>query len=202
MGSGIRLISIISAAILVISVSGFSPVNPAPGARSEQRATIDPAVAGRWHELLQRTPFPYLKPLPAGSPTPVDGTYVKFDPKPQPHVPCRRCPDYVPEGGVWKLQLDRGVMRIFYGETGWRSLASFEVEGDRLMLFNDPHCTGTIGIYHWKLHRGQLGLELIDDPCAINMRARNLTRQPWRSCQPPDAEAAVSGHWPVPAGCE
>ena len=24
----------------------------------------------------------------------------------------------------------------------------------------------------------------------------------WSSCQPPNAEAAVTNHWPPPAGCE
>ena len=146
--------------------------------RCEQPTAIDPIVNERWIELLQRTPFPYHQPLPDQVRTPVDGIFVKFDPKPHPHVPCRRCPDWVPEGGLWKLQLDKGVLRVFFTETGWRSIASYEVEGDQLLLFNDPHCIDTVGAYSWTLHEGQLDLDLIEDPCAINMRARNLTKQP------------------------
>jgi hypothetical protein len=180
--------------ILLIHPFGFSQPDP-PG-------TIDPDKAARWTELLQRTPYPYHRPLPPEIRSSLDGTFVKLDPKPFPHVPCRRCPDYVPEGGIWKLQFDRGIMRIFYAETGWRSISSFEVKVDRLMLFNDPHCLDTLGTYLWRLRDGQLILYLVEDACAINMRAKNLTKQPWKSCQPPNAEAAVTGHWPVPPGCE
>ena len=170
--------------------------------QSEHPKTIDPTVAARWTELLQRTPYPYHRPLPTETRSPIDGTFVKFDPKPFPHVPCRRCPDYVPEGGIWKLQFDRGIMRIFYAETGWRSISSFEVEKDRLLLFNDPHCLTIVGSYIWRVEERQLVLELIDDTCAISMRGKNLTKQPWKSCQPPTEEAATTGHWPVPPGCE
>jgi hypothetical protein len=80
-----------------------------------------------WSELLQKTPFPHTAPLPARVPTPLDGTYTKFDPKKTPPVPCRRCPDYVPQGGIWKLNLDKGIFRIFHESTGWRSIGSFDV---------------------------------------------------------------------------
>jgi len=171
-------------------------------ARSGQPKAIDPHIAQRWDELLERTPYPYDKPLPADVRTSIDGTYVKFDPKPHPHVPCRRCPDYVPEGGIWKLQFEKGIMRIFYLQTGWRSISSYEVEGDRLQLYNDPHCTHTVGAYHWRRNDDQLVLELVKDPCAVHMRARNLTKQPWKLCQPSKEETAITGHRPVPAGCE
>ena len=100
------------------------------------------------------------------------------------------------------MQFDRGIMRIFYAVTGWRSISSFEVEGDRLLLFNDPHCLSTVGRYTWKMEERQLILKLVDDTCAINMRGKNLIKQPWKSCQPPNEEAATTGHWPVPPGCE
>jgi hypothetical protein len=56
--------------------------------------------------------------------TALDGTYTKLDPKKAPPVPCRRCPDYVPQGGIWKLNLDKGIFRIFHESTGWRSIGS------------------------------------------------------------------------------
>jgi hypothetical protein len=177
-------------------------LNFAAIAAAKHPGAIDPAMSSRWTELLQRTPYPYHQPLPPETLSPIDGTYVKFDPKPFPHVPCRRCPDYVPEGGIWKLQFDLGIMRIFHAETGWRSISSFRVEGDQLYLFNDPHCINTVGVYHWRLHEGQLSLERVDDVCAIQMRGKNLSKQPWQSCQSPDEEAATTGHWPAPPGCE
>jgi len=67
------------------------------------------APADGWSALLRQTPFPYTTPLPPAEPTALDGTYVKFNPKPGTPVPCRRCPEYLPEGGIWKLQFDNGI---------------------------------------------------------------------------------------------
>ena len=202
MPPGYRTKPTLFAAVLIFWLAGIMPTTDHLSAQSENPQVTDSNKNSRWTELLQRSPFPYHRPLPAEFRTPVDGTYVKFDPKPHPHVPCRRCPDYVPEGGIWKLQFDKGIMRIFFAETGWRSISSYAVDGDQLQLYNDPHCIDTVGAYHWRRHDGQLVLELIEDPCAIHMRARNLTKQPWKYCQPPNEEAAITGHWPVPAGCE
>ena len=137
-----------------------------------------------WSELLQREPFPYTLPLPFRRPTPVDGTYTKRETKEEPPVPCRRCPDYAPEGGLWKLNLREGVFRIFHPGTGWKNIGSFYIAEDKLMLANDPVCHEGVGIYRWKLEEGQMLLSVIEDKCAIGLRAMNLTGLPWLSCQP------------------
>ncbi len=155
-----------------------------------------------WNELLQRAPYPHTVPLAPPQSTPVDGTYTKVEKKEGEPVHCLRCPDYAPEGGIWKLNLARGVFRIFHRVTGWKDIGSFYVSGDRLILANDPVCHETIGVYRWKLEDGRLTLKEIDDPCAIHLRAMNLTNLSWLSCQPPSAEAAVSDHWPKPQGCD
>jgi hypothetical protein len=173
---------------------------------------IEAAVAGEavqapspqalWAELLQRQPFPYLLPLPEPQPTELDGTYTKIVASTAERVHCLRCPDYAPEGGLWILRLDQGVFRIFYPESGWKSIATFVVALDRLLLANDPNCIDGVGLYRWRLENAQLILEVIDDPCAIKLRAMNLTQQPWRSCRPPNIEAAVTEHWLKPEGCD
>jgi len=155
-----------------------------------------------WSELLQKTPFPHTAPLPARVHTALDGTYTKFDPKKAPPVPCRRCPDYVPQGGIWKLNLDKGIFRIFHESTGWRSLGSFVIEGNRVQLFNDPTCIDVMGSYTWTLEEGHLKLRVLQDECAIGMRAKNLTKFLWMACQPPSMGAGFSGHWEKPSGCE
>ena len=151
-----------------------------------------------WTELLQKTPFPHTAPLPPQKRTVVDGTYTKFNPKKTPPVPCRRCPDYVPEGGIWKLQLSKGVYRIFHEFSGWRSIGSFTVDGSRVQLFNDPTCIEVTGTYTWTLTAGRLNWVVVQDECAIGMRAKNLTQQPWMSCQPPSMEANRE----KPPGCD
>jgi hypothetical protein len=161
-----------------------------------------PTPTDVWSALLNRTPFPYATPLPLPTRTVLDGSYAKLDPKEGTPVPCRRCPDYAPEGGIWKLHLDNGVFRIYHQVTGWRSIASFTVSQDQLYLFNDPVCTDAVGVYKWKLESGTLTLEVIEDECAIRLRAMNLTGLPWLSCRPPNAEAAVTDHWFKPPGCQ
>ena len=184
------------------SVPETATSTPAPANTLPPPSQVTPAPTDRWSALLQRTPFPYTTPLPPPTRTVSDDTYAKFDPKEGTPVPCRRWPDYAPEGGIWKLHLDKGILRIFHEGTGWRSIASFTVSGDRFALFNDPNCTDVVGVYTWKLEERALTLKVIEDECAIHLRAMNLTSPPWLSCQPPNAEAAVTDHWFKPPGCQ
>jgi hypothetical protein len=103
---------------------------------------------------------------------------------------------------LWKLNLNKGIFRIFHPVTGWKDIGSFFVSGDQLILANDPVCHEVLGVYRWKLEEGRLILNVIEDKCAIGLRAMNLTELPWHSCQPPSREAAITDHWPKPAGCE
>jgi hypothetical protein len=176
-----------------------------PGKQPPSTAKADMANDSRseiWTELLQKTPFPHTAPLPPPLTTDLDGFYTKFDPKKTPPVPCRRCPDYVPEGGIWKLDLNKGVFRIFHEFSGWRSIGSFVVEGNQVQLFNDPTCMEVTGSYRWTLTAGRLTWDVVQDECAIGMRAKNLMKLPWLACQPPSIENGFSGHWEKPPGCD
>ena len=189
--------SLVSAAIVVLlSAVACSSPGSSPQPTTDQPVIPVPAAT------LQSSPYPYTTPLPPETPTLLDGLYTKTDPKPGTPVPCRRCPDYAPEGGLWTLSFDKGIFRIFHTVTGWRSVGSFTVAGDRVTLFNDPVCAQDVGIYTWRLEKGTLILDAVEDPCAIKLRAMNLTKQVWASCQPPNIEAAVSDHWPKPPGCD
>jgi hypothetical protein len=165
-----------------------TPLKSPPTAEEPARTPV-PTREDRWPEFLKHTPIPWTTPLPPYEATALDGTYVKNDPSEQMWWNCARCPDFRPAGGVWRLQLDRGIYRIYYTVTGWRSLGSFTVEGDRLVLFNDPHCSSEVGEYTWLLEDGRLKLAEVQDPCPSNlpMRANNLTRQDWLACPAPGA---------------
>jgi hypothetical protein len=187
-----------------------------------------PSPTSIWSGLLQKTPYPYTTPLPPARSTILDGIYTQLSPgqydQPplpeggtwMPH-PVRRDSrwlmppaPYPPAAGIWRLHLDKGIFRVFHVATGWRALGSYAVSGDRIHFFNDPHCLEDVGIYRWEVGTGQLIMEVIEDDCGASSvfhsergsRARNLTISPWLSCQPPSTEAAISGHWPVPPGCE
>jgi hypothetical protein len=148
---------------------------------------------------LQRTPFPYALPLPEAIPAAIDGTYAKINQSWPQWWRCLRCADYRLAGGIWRLQFDRGVLRIFYDVTGWRSIASFTVSGDRLSIFNDPYCPETTGDYTWGLVDGELRLEALNDACSFGLRAKNLSAQAWPACEP-HAQAIAAGEQLL-AGC-
>ena len=184
----------------MLLLAGCAPVRPlpvTPAATQPAAATTDP-----WLEVRQWTPYPYTTPLPPAQSTPLDGIYVRFDPRTDERPPCRRCPPYPPEGGVWKVEFDQGIFRVFHPRTGWRTLGSFAVEGDRVTLFNDPQCHLAVGEYTWQRDEAGLRFDLIADDCELGTRPKNFTAGPWQSCQPPNHEAAVTGHWKTPEGCE
>lgn len=186
--------------LLILLLSACQPANNGSSTTPTPSITATPADA--WQTLLQHTPVPWTTPLPPEEPTTLDATYVKVNPRLATPFPCARCPDYALEGGVWKLQLDKGIFRIYHAASGWRSLGSYTVSGDRLYLFNDPYCSRDTGIYTWKLEEGSLTLSEVDDPCSQGLRAANLIDQPWLSCRPPNTEAAITDHWNKPQGCD
>ena len=74
---------------------------------------------------------------------------------------------------------------MFHEPTGWRTLGSFTVSGDRVEFFNDPHCYDAVGTYTWKLEASQLTLRAIEDACdgrvlgGGGLRVTNFTSHPW-----------------------
>lgn len=186
--------------------SACQPVAKNPSSGVPPVKTASPVLSATpvdgWLALLGHTPVPWTTPLPAQQATILDSTYVKINPRLATPFPCKRCPDYALEGGLWKFQLDQGVFRIYYTVNGWRSLGSYTVSGDMLYLFNDPYCNWDTGSYSWTLEGGVLTLTEIDDPCSQGLRAANLTDQPWLSCQPPNVEAMITDHWQKPQGCD
>ena len=197
----IVLALIVGLNLVTASCTGTAEITPVPAP-----ATATPADP--WTRLLLEIPVPFTRPLPPEEWTPIDGTYAKFDPSDPQWWACRRCADYRPAGGIWKLQFNQGAMRIFYNVTGWRSIASYTVSDNRLYIFNDPHCPEEVGEYTWHiedkwgLEDRILILEVINDSCSINLRGENLSDLPWDSCQPPNPMTGASDHWHKSPGCE
>lgn len=176
---------------LLQSSATVSFVGAATG-ESVDMATATPTSP--WKSLLEATPIAHSAPLPDAVPSALDGTYVKLDLSTFPQWwLCRRCADYRPAGGIWKLQFDEGVMRIFYEVTGWRSIASFTVSGDHLRIFNDGYCPELAGEYSWRVEEGRLKLEEISDSCAFGLRGSNLSMYPWALCSDPEASQDQPG---------
>ena len=179
---------------LALRLSGVEASSPPPLAGH-------PTPTPLWGGLLDHVAVPLAAPLPPSSPTALDDAYARHSDDPPQWWSCLRCADYRPSGGTWRILLDRGVLRIVYDVTRWRTLASYEVDGDRLRIFNDPMCPWEAGVYRWEEEASRLALDVVEDTCAFGLRAENLTAGDWLSCRPPDLRAAVSGAWSQPAGC-
>lgn len=158
-------------------------------------------VIRTWEEVLDFQPYAYFRRLPAAETTRIDGVYAKVDPRPPQWWRCARCADFMLAGGNWRLMLHQGTMRLYYEVSGFSTISSYSVDGNKLELYNDPHCPYEIGTYEWKMEAEALVLIEVQDTCAIHLRAENLTHQPWVSCQPPNAEAGATDHWIRPPGC-
>jgi hypothetical protein len=198
-------------AILAAFLASCSTQNQDGIASTSEPIMTNPVTgspADAWTSLLQSKPVAFTTPLPDETWTPIDGTYAKFDPSEPQWWACRRCADYRPAGGIWKLRFDRGTMRIYYNVTGWRSIASYTIFDDKLYLFNDPYCPQEVGEYTWKLEDNWgledriLVLNVIKDSCSIDLRGLNLSDMSWDSCQPPNYMTGASDHWHKAPGCE
>lgn len=110
------------------------------------------------------------------------------------------------------MEFSRGVYRIWHNTANFTGVGSSTVRDDHLLLFNDPNCHLDVGTYFWALHGRELVLLAQDDPCAWGLRPANLGKGAWIQqadaegtlidpCQPPSLEAAITGHWLVPQGC-
>jgi hypothetical protein len=150
--------------------------------------------ADRWQAILLEMPVSYARPLPQSVRGPFDGIFAKLEDSPPQYWRCYRCADYRPVGGIWRLQFERGVMRVYYDVTGWVSIGSYTVEDNRIQLFNDPFCPNEVGEYEWRLESGALSLTAVEDSCAWGLRGENLGHQPWLSCE-------AAGTTPAAAGC-
>jgi hypothetical protein len=168
---------------------------PSPVAVTADSHPVTASPTNVWDAFQQSMPYAYFTPLPETVESPLDGIYTKVNQSWPQWWRCMRCADYRAAGGIWKLQFDKGVMRIYYEVNDWRSIASYTVSGDQLFIFNDPYCPENTGKYKWSIENGGLNLETVDDPCAFDLRAENLTQQSWQACT--DQGEGVS-----PPGCE
>ena len=179
--------------------------------RAPTYAQITPGphkVVGDLSTTIEVPPFPYGTALPPSLPTVLDGLYTRTLPLDGTPTPCKRCAGYRLEGGVWSLYFDKGVLKVFQQDTDFEAVTSYSVSGNQLSIFNDPYCeedVTMVGTYTWQRNGDTLTLQVVGDPCSIGLRAKNLTATVWTkkvdACQPPNREAAISGHWKEPPEC-
>lgn len=161
----------LAALLLAVSCSRESP-SPEPS------PTGDPTL---WREEASE-PYPFVTPVPPTSPTPIDGLYRRDFREGSDPIPCRRCAPFRLDRGPSTLELTEGRFQIVHEGNAFRTQGHYLVDGERLILFNDPVCPKTRGVYRWLLEGGRLTLDEVDDPCPFDfLRARYLAAAPWEA---------------------
>lgn len=196
----------ITGLLLLVVAAAACAAEPVP----EATATTSTAALPDWR-TDPNEPYPFTTPVPDLAATDIDGEYTRppTDTYTGDRAACRRCPPYPPDRGASILRFDRGRYEIVHDEPAYRTFGHFTVDGELLTLINDPECATDIGTYRVERDGAQLRFDVVDDPCAFGQRTRDLTERTWtpadiargESCQPPNTEAAISGHWPEPSGC-
>ena len=170
--------------LLAVVAIGFAfaacSIEPTPPAVTREVLGATPAPTDIRSALLERTPFPYITPLPPAQATILDGTYTIYDPGAVAQAAGRCAPAYPRHGGLWTLDLEGGIFRLFHEGTGWNSLGSFAVSGDRVTFFNDLNCPGSVGVYAWRREAEGLILDVVEDECGFGLRTERFANLPWR----------------------
>jgi hypothetical protein len=147
-------------------------------------ATTSPQPSPSGDPDLWRTdpsePYAFVTPVPPLAPTPIDGTYRRDFRQGSDPIPCARCAPFRLDRGEATLELREGRYRVVQEASRFSSEGHYLVDGSRLILFNDPNCPDTRGLYTWSLDEGALKLQVVEDPCAFDLlRARYLAAAPW-----------------------
>ena len=178
--------------------------SPSPSPQPEGQVLQAETLADLPPTLL---PYPFTEPAPEPVATEIDGTYMLILTLDElggaSHAlpfPCRRCLPYARDPGVMTLIFFRGAYFVDHQMSSFHSTGHYEVEGDRLTLFNDPNCSRERGTYTWALERGSLHLEAIADTCAYQgERATDLATEDWTRI--PVCRREIAHLWPGILGC-
>jgi hypothetical protein len=200
--------SLLVATIVVLSNLGTPTMAPPATPSPAPRPAVETVVAETLDDLpITMRPYAYTKPTPAAVPTEIDGTYMLIltlgdlggasNALP---FPCRRCLPYGRDPGVLTLIFFDGAYFVDHQMSGFHATGHFEVDGDRLTLFNDPNCSRVRGTYTWQLEGASLSLKAVDDPCAFQgERATDLASDVWTRI--PVCKREVQHLWPGILGC-
>lgn len=202
-------VSLLVATIVVLANLGAPGASPATTASVAPGPAVEMLEAKTFDDLpATLRPYPYFTPTPAPVRTEIDGTYMLIltledlgganNALP---FPCRRCLPYGRDPGVVTLIFFEGAFFVDHQMSGFHGIGSYEVDGNRLTLFNDPNCSRTSGTYTWQREGASLSLKAVDDPCAFKgERARDLASDAWTKI--PVCRREVQHLWPGILGCE
>ena len=201
-------VSLLVAVFVVVSNLGTPSASSPASVSPEPSPSATTLVAESLDDLpITIRPYPYAEPAPAPAATVIDGTYMLIltiedlggasNALP---FPCRRCLPYARDPGVTTLILFRGAYFVDHQMSGFRATGHYEVDGNRLALFNDPNCSRVRGTYTWRRDGRSLRLRALDDTCAFQgERATDLASDVWTKI--PACRREVHHLWPGVLGC-
>jgi hypothetical protein len=178
---------------------------PSPSERPSRRGTSPIFTTANQFELApEDTPYPYTRPIPPRTRTPIDGTYMRIltieDVGGLLPFRCLRCPPFFLNAGVSTIAFHRGNYWLNHQLSGFKSLGMYTVERDRVTFFNDPWCPQDRGTYRWDVRRGALTFEPVSGTCVYEQaRAKDLTKGPWTRIRP--CVFLIEHLWPGPIAC-
>ncbi len=200
--------SLLVAVVVVVSNLGTPSASSPASASPEPSASPTILVADSLEDVpITMRPYPFTEPAPSPVPTEIDGTYMLIltledlgGPNAALPFPCRRCLPYARDPGVTTLIFFQGAYFVDHQMSGFHATGHFEVDGNRLALFNDPNCSRERGTYTWEMDGTSLRLDAVDDTCAFQgERATDLATDVWTKI--PVCKREVNHLWPGILGC-
>lgn len=183
-----------------------SSASPSPTPSPSTRRGTSPIfnTANQFELAPEDTPYPYTRPIPPRTRTPIDGTYMRIltieDVGGLLPFRCLRCPPFFLNAGVSTIAFHRGNYWLNHQLSGFKSLGMYTVERDRVTFFNDPWCPQDRGTYRWDVRRGALTFEPVSGTCVYEQaRAKDLTKAPWMRIRP--CVYLIEHLWPGPIAC-
>jgi hypothetical protein len=153
-------------------------------------------------------PYPFHSPTPApDSTSPLDGTYLRMltlhdvgGARVGLPYRCLRCPPFRIDAGVSSLIFFHGAYYLHHQLSGFRTMGSFVVEGDRVTLFNDPNCPQTEGLYEYELSAHSVRFHVVHDDCPFSgERGFDLIARPWTHVSV--CQRRIQNLWPGELAC-
>jgi hypothetical protein len=179
------------------SSSGFVRIGGTPARISVDRTIDDPTLL----------PYPFMSPTPPPEPSVLDGTYLRTltlrdvgGARIGLPYRCLRCPPFRIDAGGTTLIFTRGAYYLHHQLSGFRTMGSFVIQGDRVTLFNDANCPQTPGIYAFEVTAHGLRFRVVEDDCPFSgERSFDLMVRPWTRVSA--CVRRIANLWPGEVAC-
>ena len=179
------------------SSSGYVRIGGTPARISVDRTIDDPTLL----------PYPFMSPTPPPDASVLDGTYLRTltlrdvgGARIGLPYRCLRCPPFRIDAGVSTLIFTRGAYYLHHHLSGFRTMGSFVIQGDRVTLFNDANCPQTPGIYAFEVTAHGLRFRVIEDECPFSgERGFDLMVRPWTRVSA--CIRRIANLWPGEVAC-